>query len=158
MVSVVENIMDKLPFNASLWLNVDIAMRNLDQVYARGIEDLNMPVIEFYILRALYETDGQRASSLAAAVGRVPTSFTPILDGLEEKELIVRRPDSADRRAVLIYLTEDGKALRRRVQSSADHVEQIVRREASDEEWTSFKHVLARLVQLDTAGDRVVAR
>jgi len=150
--------MGKLHFAGSMWVNLDIAMRNLDQVYTRGIDDLDLSVIEFYILRALYESDGQRASSLAAAVGRVPTSFTMLLDGLEEKGLIARRPDPKDRRAVLIHLTEDGEALRRRIQSSAEQVETVVRREASKEDWTAFEHVLAALVQMNPAEEPVAVR
>ncbi|MBI1279715.1 MAG: MarR family transcriptional regulator, partial [Anaerolineaceae bacterium] len=94
-----------LRFAGSIWCNLDIALRNLDQVYGQIIEPLGLTVIEWYILRSLYEQDGQHASELARAVGRAATSFTPILDKLQNKDMIERRPDASDRRAVRIYLT-----------------------------------------------------
>src|SRR5574341_1580420 len=86
-----ETTMDALRFGGSLWCNVDIALRNLDQVYGRGIGDLEVSVTEWYILRALYRQDGQHASELARAIGRAATTFTPLLDGLEAKALVERR-------------------------------------------------------------------
>jgi DNA-binding MarR family transcriptional regulator len=94
-----------LRFNGSVWCNLDIALRNMDQLYRQSMQSLGLSVIELYILRALYERDGQHASELARAVGRAATSFTPNLDKLQNKGLIERRPDPGDRRAVRIYLT-----------------------------------------------------
>lgn len=71
-----------------------------------------MPLLQIHILEALYEQDGQHASTLAKAVERLATSFTPILDKMENRGLICRAADPKDRRAVFIYLTNDGKALK----------------------------------------------
>ena len=65
-----------LRFDGSVWCNLDIALRNLDQVFNRVVQPLGLTIIEWYILRALYERDGQHASELARAVGRAATSFT----------------------------------------------------------------------------------
>lgn len=71
-----------------------------------------MPLLQIHVLEALYEQDGQHASTLAKAVEREATSFTPILDKLEQRGLICRAADPNDRRAVFIFLTNDGKALK----------------------------------------------
>ncbi len=42
-----------LRFAGSIWCNLDIALRNLDQVYGQVIEPLGLTVIEWYILRSL---------------------------------------------------------------------------------------------------------
>jgi DNA-binding MarR family transcriptional regulator len=117
----------------------------MDQFYGRAISSMEITVIEWYILRALYEADGQHPYQLADRVGRAATSFTPLLDKLEHKDLIRRHPDPLDRRAVLIYLTDDGKALRRRVQASADEIERRIKQVATDDEWRSFERILSRL-------------
>ncbi len=115
-----------LRFEGSIWANLDIALRNVDQIFRRAVRPLNLTVIEWYILRALYENDGQHASALASAVGRAATSFTPNLDKLQDKGLIERRPDAGDRRAVRIYLTKAGKDKRNEVLDVAENVDQEI--------------------------------
>lgn len=136
-----------LRFNGSLWCNLDIALRNLDHFYSQGIQPPGLSVIEAYILLALYEQDGQRASDLAHAIGRAPTAFTPILDKLETKDLIQRRPDPADRRAVRIHLTEPGNALRDAVLTHFRRRDAQIKGVVADE-WTAFERVLAKIIML----------
>src|SRR6185369_13299569 len=103
------------------------------QVYGQVIEPLGLTVIEWYILRALYDQDGQHASELARAVGRAATSFTPILDKLQDRKdkkgLIERRPDPADRRAVRIYLTDEAHKIRDSVLNSAKQVDAHIQKQ-----------------------------
>lgn len=139
------SINTSLRFNGSVWCNLDIALRNLDQMFGRLIQPLGLTVIEWYILRALYEQDGQHASELARAVGRAATSFTPILDKLQQKDLVERRPDPTDRRAVRIYLTDKGQAQRKAVLTSAEQIDKQVREMFPNGEFQAFQHVLSRL-------------
>jgi DNA-binding MarR family transcriptional regulator len=134
-----------LRFSGSVWCNLDIALRNLDQMFGRLIQPLSLTVIEWYILRALYEQDGQHASELARAVGRAATSFTPILDKLQQKDLVERRPDPTDRRAVRIYLTSKGQAQRKAVQNSAEQIDKQIKEMFPNGDFEAFQHVLARL-------------
>jgi MarR family transcriptional regulator, organic hydroperoxide resistance regulator len=132
-----------LRFGGSVWCNLDIALRNIDEIYKKEVQALNLSVIEWYILRELYEEDGQMASHLAKGVGRPATSFTPILDQLEHKGLIERRMHPSDRRSVLMYLTSKGKALRQQVQNMAERIEEKLSKRISDKDWQSYEHVLA---------------
>jgi len=134
-----------LRFNGSVWCNLDIALRNLDQMFGRMIQPLNLTVIEWYILRALYEQDGQHASELARAVGRAATSFTPILDKLQQKDLVERRPDPTDRRAVRIYLTDKGRAMRSDVTRSAEQIDRQIKQMFPNGDFDAFQNVLAKL-------------
>ncbi|MBZ0304209.1 MAG: MarR family winged helix-turn-helix transcriptional regulator [Anaerolineae bacterium] len=134
-----------LRFNGSVWCNLDIALRNLDQVFGQAVQPLGLTVIEWYILRALYDQDGQHASELARAVGRAATSFTPNLDKLQNKGLIERRADPADRRAVRIYLTEAGQNCREAVLHSADDIDSRLAQVFPNGEYEAFQEVLATL-------------
>lgn len=134
-----------LRFNGSLWCNLDIALRNVGQIYSQAVEPLGLTVIEWYILRALYEQDGQHASELARAVGRAATSFTPILDKLQHKDLIQRRPDPADRRAVRIFLTDKANNYRQQVIASAAQIDASLKQLINNGDFETFQNVLARL-------------
>lgn len=131
-----------LRFNGSIWCNLDVVMRGLDQVYGQIVEPFGVTVIEWYILRALYDQDGQHASKLAHIVGRAATSFTPVLDGLQAKDMIERRPDPADRRAVRIHLTTKGSAARDAILASADQIETKLQELVSVKDFQGFQAVL----------------
>jgi MarR family transcriptional regulator, organic hydroperoxide resistance regulator len=139
-----------LRFNGSVWCNLDIALRNLDQVFGRIVQPLGLTIIEWYILRALYERDGQHASELARAVGRAATSFTPNLDKLQEKGLIERRPDPSDRRAVHIYLTRQAEQYREDILESAERIDQQLSKMFDEREFETFQRVLLELQTTDT--------
>ena len=47
---------------------------------------------------------------LVAATGQKPSTLTGVLDRLERRGLVARTPNPADRRSVLIELTETGRA------------------------------------------------
>lgn len=143
----------QLRFDGSIWVNIDIALRRLDQVIGRVIAPLHLTIIEWYILRALFERDGQHASELARAVGRAATSFTPNLDKLQNKSLIERRPDPNDRRAVHIYLTAAGEKLRDEVVRSAEEVDDKLREHFDRNTLETFLNVIAQLQELDGGGD-----
>jgi DNA-binding MarR family transcriptional regulator len=49
-----------------------------------------------------------RLSELAERLRIVPRSATEVVDALEERGLVVRRPDPGDRRATLVVPTDDG--------------------------------------------------
>lgn len=134
-----------LRFDGSVWANLDIALRNMDQVFRRAVRPLNLTVIEWYILRALYEEDGRHASELARSVGRAATSFTPNLDKLQDKGYIERRPDPGDRRAVRIFLTEKAHNKRATILGVAKQIDGEIARYFPQGEYEMFLDVLSGL-------------
>lgn len=138
-----------LRFNGSIWCNLDIALRNMDQLFRHSMQSMGLSVIELYILRALYERDGQHASELARAVGRAATSFTPNLDKLQQKGLIERRPDPGDRRAVRIYLTQAAEACREEVMENTRKIDERIEQMFSEADFQAFQRVLSGLQNLE---------
>lgn len=69
--------------------------------------------------------EGLRLKDIAGRLRIAPRSATEVIDQLEAKGLVERRPDPADRRATRIKLTPEGLALR-------DEVHEARRREAGD--------------------------
>ncbi|MEO0564750.1 MAG: MarR family winged helix-turn-helix transcriptional regulator [Chloroflexota bacterium] len=121
----------------------------MDQLFTRAAQSHNLSVIEWYILRALYEQNGQHASELARSVGRAATSFTPNLDKLQNKGLIERRPDPSDRRAVRIFLTNTAEAQRDEVLGAIEGLDDEIGRLFDDDDFESFLRVLATLQSIN---------
>ena len=66
-------------------------------------------------LKVISEHDGVRLSDLAERLRIAPRSATEVADGLQERGLVERAPDPADRRAVLLRPTDDGRRIRAEV-------------------------------------------
>ena len=63
------------------------------------------------ILYVLWQNDDISISSLSAQTSLANTTLTAMLDRMENMELIVRKPDSKDRRNRLIALTDKARSL-----------------------------------------------
>ncbi|MEO1668627.1 MAG: MarR family transcriptional regulator [Chloroflexota bacterium] len=149
MATNVKDKISSLRFGGSVWCNMDIALRNVDQLFNRAVQPLRISVIEWYILRALYEQDGQHASELARSVGRAATSFTPNLDKLQDKGLIERRPDPSDRRAVRIFLTDEAIEKRDEIIGTAEELDSQIESLFGAENYQKFLGVLATLQNIN---------
>ena len=87
--------------------------------------------------RALWvvcESDGVRLSDLAEALRIAPRSATEVADGLQERGLVERAADPADRRAVVLRPTQAGRRTQREVADArvADSTELFDRLSAAD--------------------------
>ena len=65
----------------------------------------------FVLLNIDYE-NGTPSTALGPLMGMEPTSLSRILNTMEERGYIARKPNPNDGRGVLIYLTEQGKEKR----------------------------------------------
>lgn len=63
-----------------------------------------------------------RLSELSDHLHIAPRSATEVVDGLEQRGLVERRPDPNDRRATLVALTDQGRRVSQAIRS-ARHVE-----------------------------------
>lgn len=60
-------------------------------------------------LVTLMRSGALRLSALSEQLGIAPRSTTEVVDALEQKGLVARRPDPYDRRATLVEVTELGR-------------------------------------------------
>ncbi|MBB2892877.1 MarR family winged helix-turn-helix transcriptional regulator [Flexivirga oryzae] len=65
---------------------------------------------------ARYGATPPRLGDIAARLDIAPRSATEVVDDLQERGLVERAPDPADRRAVTIRLTDEGRVLRQRIE------------------------------------------
>jgi DNA-binding MarR family transcriptional regulator len=82
----------------------------LESLQQECLEPIGLTFVEYSVLRVLM--DGSLAlSRLAEAAVRTTGGMTKIVDRLERRGLVERVPDPADRRGVLVGLTEDGREI-----------------------------------------------
>jgi DNA-binding MarR family transcriptional regulator len=66
---------------------------------------------EYVVLSGLEHAPAQTQNQLASKIGRDKTRLIPILDRLQARGLVDRRPDPLDRRNRIVRLTDAGREL-----------------------------------------------
>jgi DNA-binding MarR family transcriptional regulator len=84
---------------------------------------------------------GTPSTSLGPKMGMEATSLSRILKSMEEKGLILRKPNPKDGRGVLIYLTDFGLEKRNDSKSTVLRFNEAVKQEVSEEKLSSFFEV-----------------
>jgi DNA-binding MarR family transcriptional regulator len=86
-----------------------------------------------------------RLSDLSERLHIAPRSTTEVVDGLEERGLIARHPDPADRRATLVTLTDDGQRIAGEIRSAQAAQAERFFGELSEADRTALARILAEL-------------
>jgi DNA-binding MarR family transcriptional regulator len=78
-------------------------------------QEMGLSPMQLHALRVIEPGDGVPTSSLAGKLSCDASNVTGIVDRLEARGLIERRPSPGDRRVRLLVLTEEGERLRETV-------------------------------------------
>ena len=101
-----------------------------------------MTMWAYVVLLALTGEPVRTQNALAEAIGADKTRIIGVLDGLQERGLIERRPDPEDRRARLLSLTPEGQRLRGSVQAGIQRQEERLLSRLPDQDRAAFLRVL----------------
>lgn len=75
------------------------------------LEDHDVTVAEWVVMRALFDQKGVRPSELAEGIGLSRGAISKLVDRLVRKKLVLCRADSDDGRAQVLRLTQAGSRL-----------------------------------------------
>lgn len=138
-----------IPISQLFWYHTQIVLSLVDSIYRVVITPFGLAVIEWHVINALYADDGQRAIDLAQKVGRASSSFTPILDSLEEKEWIIRRRDPDDRRVVRIHLTDSAYQQQTAIEASVVIIENHLREQLDETDLAYVQAIQQKLERMN---------
>ncbi|WP_194829879.1 MarR family winged helix-turn-helix transcriptional regulator [Nocardia sp. XZ_19_231] len=107
----------------------------------------------YVVLLGLDEGPVHTQAALAKAIRADKTRIIPVLDDLQQRGLILREPDPADRRVNLIRLTPDGASLRDHTQRDIQEQEQRLLAEVPAADRRTFLRVLQLLADRTGTGN-----
>lgn len=84
----------------------------VQKMYNEQASKFNSTMVMGFTLLSIDPKNGTPSTSLGPKMGIEPTSLSRTLKNLEERGLIIRKPNPDDGRSVLIILTEDGLKMR----------------------------------------------
>jgi DNA-binding MarR family transcriptional regulator len=92
------------PLSEAFWS----VARRLRETSQETLAPWDITPAQLRALRILSRHGTMRLSELSVHLHIAPRSATEVVDALESRDLVRRRPDLADRRATLVELTEHG--------------------------------------------------
>jgi len=98
-----------------------------------------------FILMAIYEEDGVPVTKIAPRIGMEPNSLSRTLNSLEESGAIMRKPDENDQRKVLVFLTDEGKKLRKIALKTVFNLEKKITQNLTTEQLEIFNEVIEKV-------------
>ncbi|MGW7404237.1 MarR family winged helix-turn-helix transcriptional regulator [Streptomyces sp. NPDC054833] len=102
----------------------------------------------YAVLLRLDDPPVRTQAALARDIGADKTRIIGVLDDLEQRGLIRRQPDPADRRARLLSLTPAGRQLRNAVQAAIQQREEQLLARLPEEDRRGFLNALQALAAL----------
>ena len=84
--------------------------RRLEQAVEARLKPSGIPIEQYRVLASLSRQDGRAMGELAAEIFVDSPTLTKIIDRMVANADVFRAPDPHDRRKVLIFLSEKGRA------------------------------------------------
>jgi DNA-binding MarR family transcriptional regulator len=100
---------------------------------------------EFALLRAVSANEGESQNALAERLHISPSWMVAIVDELERRGLLERRPHARDRRVRNLHLTAAGKKLLRQAERKAQQFDRQVTDPLTDAELQQLLELLQRV-------------
>lgn len=118
------------PTDRAEWLKLDhqlcfalySASLAMTKLYKPLLEPLGLTYPQYLVLLVLWEGDGLTVSQVGERLSLDSGTLTPLLKRLEAAGFVQRLRDTADERRVLLRLTAEGRALKRRALSVPEAV------------------------------------
>lgn len=122
-------------------------MRKVQRYYESSLSQYGITPVQFYVMSSLWENDGVKFKELAKSLNMDGSTLTGILDRMERLDLVERRDDPEDRRSLLVFLKDKGKENCSELVNLAENLDDEIKGNFSEEEFTTFEKVLDKLFE-----------
>jgi DNA-binding MarR family transcriptional regulator len=128
--------------------HIRLAWLAISRMYNQQAMQFNATMSMGFALLNIDMENGTPATKIAPRMGLEPRSLTRLLRTLEEKGLIYREIDPADKRSVRICLTKAGCQWREEAKKIVIRFNEAVRQEIAEEKLNVFFDVIQRIARL----------
>lgn len=125
------------------------------QRFARRIAAIDLQPPMFRVLNVVDVAEGQSQQAIGEAIEAPASRMVAIVDELERRGLVERRPHPSDRRIRALYMTGKGRRLLARGRKIASEHEQELTRGLSDADRKRLIALLGKIVEAQGIGSGV---
>jgi MarR family transcriptional regulator, organic hydroperoxide resistance regulator len=122
------------------------ANREINRQLELRLSKEGVPVEQWRILKVLFDGEGHSMGELAEAVLLNHPTLTKMVDRMVSDSLVYRRQDVDDRRKVLMFISDRGRALCKRLNSLAASQEAHILENYGDKPTNDLKRLLESLI------------
>jgi MarR family transcriptional regulator, organic hydroperoxide resistance regulator len=137
---------DNSPITEHLAYLLAQANREINRQLESRLSQEGVPVEQWRILKVLSDGNGHSMGELADAVLLNHPTLTKMIDRMVSDALVYRVQDPTDRRKVLMFVSDRGKALCKRLNSLAVRQEEHILESYGDKPTNELKRLLGSLI------------
>jgi DNA-binding MarR family transcriptional regulator len=121
------------------------AQRSMSELHAEALGPFGIHERELGVMLIIGDRAPASQQQVAERVGVDRTTMVAMIDALQDKGIVARHPDPADRRRNVIALTPAGEDLLRQATAASDRAEAELLAALTPEEGEQLRSLLARL-------------
>jgi DNA-binding MarR family transcriptional regulator len=127
-------------------------------IFMEECRSFDLTPVQYAALIAIHTHPGIDATRLSAVIAFDRSTLGNVIERLEAKKLIERKPSPADKRVKLLYLTKAGATLLRDITSSVDRAQARMLQPLRPADRKALMALLSQLVDLNNEASRVPLR
>jgi DNA-binding MarR family transcriptional regulator len=127
-------------------------------IFVEECRAYDLTPVQYATLVAIRTHPGIDATRLSAVIAFDRSTLGNVIERLEAKQLIKRKPSREDRRVKLLYLTRAGAALLRDIMPSVDRAQARMLQPLKPADRKTLMALLTQLVDLNNEASRVPLR
>ena len=127
-------------------------------IFVEECRAFDLTPVQYAALIAIHTHPGIDATRLSAVFAFDRSTLGNVIERLEAKKLIERKPSGADKRVKLLYLTKAGAALLRDIVASVDRAQARMLQPLRPADRKALMALLSQLVDLNNEASRVPLR
>ena len=104
-----------LPFDLSIGYQIRLTHRLMQKLLQLKIEQFGVTLGMWYFLRVLWDQDGLTQKELSDLVGTMEPTTLSAIASMEQRGIVARVRNAADKRKINIFLTPYGHELKRKL-------------------------------------------
>ncbi|MBV1700854.1 MAG: MarR family transcriptional regulator [Hyphomicrobiales bacterium] len=123
-------------------------------IFAKECSELDLTSVQYAALTAICDCDGIDATRLSGLIALDRATIGGVMDRLETKGWVHRKPSQSDRRIKALHISASGKALLEAAGPKVDEVQKRLLAPLSPDEQQTFLQLLTKLVLLGNENSR----
>lgn len=123
-------------------------------IFAKECSELDLTSVQYAALTAIRACDGIDATRLSGLIALDRATIGGVMDRLEAKGWIQRKPSPSDRRIKLLHISTSGVALLEAAGPKVDQVQKRLLAPLTPDEQKTFLKLLTKLVLLGNENSR----